>query len=144
MKKLSLVMSSAIVLAGCAAGIDNSEPVEKRGDLKHVCIQEKKTGLNFTSKETVQFISNSLAKKNITSEIYTKSANCKYLLTYAIKGKKDLIVRGKLALAEVSAAGNTRIGEVGYKYRGDEKEAAKITGIQGQFDKMVLELFKNN
>lgn len=142
MKKLALIISSSILLTSCAAGIDTSEPVEKRADLTQVCIQEKKSGLNYTSKELVQFVSNSLAKKNISSQIYSKEANCKYLLAYSLKGKKELIVRGKLTLSELNAE-RTLLGEVSYKYRGDARTEAKLTGIQGQFDKMVLELFKN-
>lgn len=144
MKKqtLALCISGAILVTGCAAGIDNSKPVEKRADLNHICIQEKKTGLNYTAKETVQFISNSLAKKHIKSDSYVKGGSCKYLLTYTIKGKKEAIVRGKLVLSDLTA-GRTPIGEVTYKYRGDEKDQFKLSGIQGQFDKMVAELFQN-
>lgn len=145
MKKLVLMTTSIAILTGCAAGIDNSKPVEPRSDLKHICIKEKKTGLNFTSKETVEFISNSLKQKNITSEIYTaQSPNCKYVLSYLVKGKKEIILRGSLTLTEFANNTKNNIGTVSYKYRGKERESAKLTGIQGQFDKMVLELFKNN
>ena len=143
MKKLTLAVSTAILLSGCAAGISDSEPVEKRADLKQVCVDERKTGLNYTSKEIVEFISTSLAKKNISTVVYqTNKESCKYLLKYNFRGKKELIIRGKMTLTELQTT-STRLGEVSYKYRGDEREIAQQVGLKGQIDKMVSELFKN-
>lgn len=142
MKKLTIAIGCALLLSACSAGISNSEPVAKRSDLKQVCVDERKTGLNFTSKELVAFIGESLGKKNIATATYQAApSQCQYLLKYSFRGKKELIVRGKMTLTELRD--RARLGEVSYKYRGDEKEAAKQSGIQGQIDKMIAELFKN-
>ena len=146
MKNIALTLFSALLFTGCAAGIDVSEPVEKKADLISVCVKEKRTGLNFTDKEVSDFLVNSLAKKNINANIYKGAlpTDCQYELDYRIKGKKELIVRGRLVLLEYSK-GNEKIilGQTSYKYRGEAKEIAQQTGIQGQFDLMVGELFKN-
>lgn len=144
MKKLALIMSSVVMLSACSAGVDNSSPIEHLTDLKHICIKEQKTPLNFSSQEIVQFIHNSLMKKQITSEVYKPNGNCKYILAYSLKGQENIINKAKIAVSEVNNSGRSRIGEVGYKYRGKEVEETKQTGIQGQFDKMITELFKNN
>ncbi|QIW16750.1 hypothetical protein A4G20_10625 [Pasteurellaceae bacterium RH1A] len=146
MKKLVLPILASLVLAGCAGGITKSEPVEQGKNLSKICIQEKKTGLNFTSKELVQFFNNSLAKKNIQAEAFTGQlpAHCKHYLAYSFKGKRELIVNGRVRLIEVAAdQTKTTLGDVGYKYRGDEKEIAQQIGLQGQIDKIVGQLFQN-
>ncbi|OOH90649.1 hypothetical protein BMT54_04230 [Pasteurellaceae bacterium 15-036681] len=145
MKKLAFLLASSVVLTACSAGISTSEPVEKRADLTKICIQERPTHLNVTSQDIVQFIQESLAKKNIKSETFKGSLpeHCNNYLKYAFGGKRDLIVRGKMELIEVKDQKRTGIGVVGYKYRGDEKESAQQVGLKGQIDKMVSELFQN-
>lgn len=143
MKKLILAFSSLAILAGCAAGIDESNPVEKQTNLNKICIDERKTGLNYTSKEIVEFVDASLKKKGISSMTYKENKEqCQYLLQYRFKGKKDLIIRGSMTVIQLNTEKN-KLGNVTYKYRGDEREIAKQVGLKGQIDKMVTELFKN-
>lgn len=143
MKKLALATLSIAILSGCAAGISSSTPVDKAHNISNICIDERKTGLNYTSKEIVEFIQASLNKKNITAITYKENkAQCKYLLKYSIKGKKELMVRGRVTLTELGEKRN-QLGEVGYAYRGDEREFAKQVGLKGQIDKIIGELFKN-
>lgn len=143
MKKLILAFSSLAILAGCAAGIDESNPVEKQANLNKICIDERKTGLNYTSKEIVEFVDASLKKKGISSMTYKENKDqCQYLLQYRFKGKKDLIIRGSMTVIQLNTEKN-KLGNVTYKYRGDEREIAKQVGLKGQIDKMVTELFKN-
>lgn len=143
MKKFVLALLSTGILSGCAAGISTSEPVAKAHNITNICIDERKTGLNYTSKEIVEFIQTSLAKKNIASTTYKENkAQCKYVLKYSFKGKKELIVKGKTTLTELGE-NRTQLGEVGYAYRGDERDIAKHIGLKGQIDKIISELFKN-
>lgn len=142
MKKFVLAVSAATLLAACTSGLEEREPVAKEANVKHVCIDERKTGLNYTSKEIVQFIQNSLKKKGITSEAFTKTGSCVNVLKYSFKGKKDLITRGSMSLISINGERNL-LGEVGYYRRGDERDISNQTGFEGQIDRMIGELFKN-
>lgn len=143
MKKSVLILSSAtLLLTACTAGIEEREPVAKEANVKHVCINERKTGLNYTSKETVEFIQNSLKKKGITSEVFTKTGQCSNLLRYSFKGKRDLITRGVITLTQLGDD-KKLLGEVGYYRRGDERDISNQSGISGQIDRMIGELFKH-
>lgn len=146
MKKLVFTLFSSAILASCAAGLTGSTPVEKRADLTSVCVREQRTSLNFTPKEITGFIEKSLAKKGIKTVTYEGTKlpeSCKYVLASALKGNKELIVRGHLVLREYSNATLNTLGEISYRYRGDEKAVAKQVGVQGQFDRMISELFKH-
>ncbi|BFU60922.1 MULTISPECIES: hypothetical protein [Rodentibacter] len=146
MRKLIFTLLTSAILAGCASGLTGSSPAEKRADLTSVCVREQRTSLNFTPKEIAGLIEKSLAKKGIKTVTYEGvkiPENCKYVLVSALKGNKELIVRGHLVLRERSDETLNTIGEISYRYRGDEKAIAKQVGIQGQFDKMIAELFKN-
>lgn len=145
MKKLILAFSSLAILAGCAAGIDESNPVEKQANLNKICIDERKTGLNYTSREIVEFVDASLKKKGISSMTYKENKEqCQYLLQYRFRGKKELIMRGSMTVTKLGTEkSKDKLGYVTYKYRGDEREIAKQVGLKGQIDKMVTELFKN-
>lgn len=143
MKKFALALLCAGILSGCAAGISTSEPVAKAHNITQICIDERRTALNYTSKEILGFIQTSLAKKNIASVPYKgNQAECKYVLKYSFKGKQDLIVKGKATLTELGE-NRTQLGEIGYVYRGDERDIAKQIGLKGQIDKIISELFKN-
>ncbi|PJG85414.1 hypothetical protein [Conservatibacter flavescens] len=145
MKKLFLLSFSLLALTACSAGISNSEPVEAGEKLTHICIRNSPTHLKYSEKEIAQFISNSLNKKRISSEVYTAdlSENCTYLLTYSFAGKKNAIIRGKMRLSKYENMQRTSLGEVSYKYRHEEKNKFAQNGIQGQFDLMVSELLIN-
>ncbi len=144
MKKIVLLTLSTLMLTACAAGISDSQPVEKQAGLTSICVDERKTGLNYTSKEIGEFINASLKKKNIGYVVYNEAnkERCQYLLKYSFRGKKELIVRGKMTLRELNDERKI-LGEVSYRFRGDEKEIARQTGLAGQIDKMIAELFKN-
>lgn len=142
MKKFMLAISTATLLLACTSGLEEREPVAKEANVKHVCIDERKTGLNYTSKEIVQFIQNSLKKKGITSDVFTKTGNCTNVLKYSFKGKKDLITRGSMSLISINGERNL-LGEVGYYRRGEERDISNQTGFEGQIDRMIGELFKN-
>lgn len=142
MKNFAWALLVTTLLAACTSGLDERQPVAKEANIKHICIDERKTGLNYTSKETVQFIQNSLKKKGFTSEVFSKTANCSNLLKYSFKGKKDLAVRGAMALVSLDAE-RTVLGEVGYYRRGEERDISNQTGFEGQIDRMIGELFKN-
>lgn len=141
MKKLTLAISAALLLGACTSGIDERTPVPKEANVMHVCIDERKTGLNYTSKETVAFIQNSLKKKGITSEVFSKSANCSNVLKYSFKGKRDLITRGAVSLTRLSGE-KALLGEAGYYRRGEEREISNQVGFEGQIDRIIGELFK--
>lgn len=144
MRKIIFLTLSSFLLTACAAGISDSLPVEKQAGLTSICVDERKTGLNYTSKEIGEFINASLKKKNIGYVVYNDANKdrCQYLLKYSFRGKKELVIRGKMTLRELT--GERKIlGEVAYKLRGDEKEIAQQTGLSGQIDKMIAELFKN-
>lgn len=142
MKKFLPAFSVAILLSACTSGLDERQPVAKEANVHHVCINERKTGLNYTSGETVEFIQNSLKKKGITSEVFSKTANCSNVLKYSFKGKKDVAVRGSMALVALGGE-KTVLGEVGYYRRGEERDISNQTGFEGQIDRMIGELFKN-
>lgn len=142
MKKFMLAISTATLLLACTSGLEEREPVAKEANVKHVCIDERKTGLNYTSKEIVQFIQNSLKKKGITSDVFTKTGNCTNVLKYSFKGKKELITRGSMELISIDGE-RKLLGEVGYYRRGEERDISNQTGFEGQIDRMIGELFKN-
>ncbi|OOF70738.1 hypothetical protein [Rodentibacter caecimuris] len=146
MKKLIFIMLLGPVLAGCSAGLTDIEPAEKLNDLTAVCVREARSPLNFTPKELTAFITKSLEKKNIKTITYGQAKipeNCKYVLATSFKGKKELIVRGRMVLRENTSGTLKDLGEINYRYRGAERDIAKQTGIQGQIDRMISELFKN-
>lgn len=145
MKKLIPAFSVAILsilLSACTSGLDERQPVAREANIKHVCINERKTGLNYTSQETVQFIQNSLKKKGISSEVFSKTANCPNVLKYAFKGHKDVALRGTMVLVSLGDDKNV-LGEVGYYRRGEERDISNQAGFEGQIDRMISELFKN-
>lgn len=142
MKKLTLVLSSALLLSACTAGVDVEEAVPREANIKHVCIDDRRTGVNYTLKETIGFIQNSLKKKNITSEVFRPDANCTNVLKYRFKGKKDLMVSGRMNLVQLGDE-KKYLGQVEYYRRGEERAISNQIGFEGQIDKMISELFKN-
>lgn len=137
----TLVAFLSLVLTACSSVITNSHPIERTNDIKHICVKQTK------SDEFAQALSQSLNKRNISTEIYqdTPSSKCQYLLAYSLVEEDSVALRAKIRLSKAEAEGkNKPLGEVSYKQRGEEKENVKITGMQGQTDLMISELFKNN
>lgn len=143
MNKISLIsIALATLLAGCTSGVDERTAVPREANITHVCIDEHKTQLTYSSKETLQFIQNALKKKGITSEAFNKTANCPNILTHSIKGKKEIITRAKIKLTQLEG-GKKRLGEVAYYRRGDERTRSLEVGAEGQLESMINELFKH-
>ncbi|MGV6989154.1 hypothetical protein ACWA5Z_09755 [Testudinibacter sp. P80/BLE/0925] len=141
MKKLILpLMLSTAALTACST-ISNSEPVEKRDDLKHICIKDS---ANPPITDFSNYLANSLNKKGITSEKgLDYAASCKYVLAYSLRAEDGYVLRAKLRLSEIQGDTRSNIGEVSYKQRGDEKDNVKVTGVQGQTDLMINDLLQN-
>lgn len=146
MKKLLLVIAGMIMLSACSSGTKDVEPVEKKTNLHQICVQERITPLNYSSSQIVEFISKSLEKKNLKATKFSGRLpkECTYFLTYNLKGKRDVIISGQVIVREQNTLGEKNVlGKVVYKNRGDEREWAKKHGIQGQFDKIIGQLFQN-
>ncbi|MCF7530524.1 hypothetical protein ACOR62_00240 [Neisseria lisongii] len=142
MKTWLLPTAAVLGLAACASGVKADKPLPQGQDIRHVCIKQQATRLEYKDREVVEWFRESLTKRNISSEIFNGSKdNCRYLLTYSIKGKRQLIVRGRLRLIDFSGSERAVLGEASYKYRGEEKAIARNNGIQDQIDRMVGELF---
>ncbi|WP_386698567.1 hypothetical protein [Lonepinella sp. MS14436] len=140
-KTLYVIMASTLALASCSSSVTNSEPVAKQADIKHICVKD----LNKPAIANIgQYLANSLQKKGFTAEVSVNpSANCKYVLAYSLREENNLILRAKVRLSEVNNGSRTALGEVSYKQRGNEKEFVKVSGVQGQTDRIINELFKN-
>lgn len=139
MKKLVLLLSLGLV--GCSSAIiTNSEPLKNPNEVKHVCVKQGK------AEYFAKALSESLNKRNISTEIYKTDPqpSCKYLLAYSLADRNGLAVRAKVRLSIKNGESLVSLGEVSYKQRGEEKERAARTGVQGQTDLMISELFKNH
>lgn len=144
MKKLTLatMVSSLLLMSACTTVITTDNPVKKRDDLKHICIKEAKRPrlAGFT-----ESIAKSLEKRGFTSEINIErvAPHCKYMLNYALNTRHNLVLRATVQVQELDNGSFDEIGEIVYKQRGEEKNNVKVTGLQGQTDRIVNELFKN-
>lgn len=141
MKKLLLSSLALSVLSGCSSGVDedNLKSVERALNIRHLCI---KASTRSAPDNFVEALKTSLANKRISSEAMKNDGkDCEYILIANAKGNRQLIARAKFSV--INAKTKSEVGVVGYKRRGDEKERAKQTGLQGQTDLMVNQLFKN-
>lgn len=134
MKKLTLFLS--LLLMGCSSVITNSQPVENTNEIKHVCVKQTKSAV------FAKALSESLNKRNISTEIYQGQPplSCEYLLAYSLVEEDLVALRAKIRLSSKSEG--KALGEISYKQRGEEKEKVKKTGVRGQTDLMINELFK--
>ncbi|MDU8924509.1 hypothetical protein RYD26_06230 [Pasteurellaceae bacterium LIM206] len=142
MKKLLLIGVSSMVLVACS--VTNVKPVEAGKTISHICIKDS---LNPQVANFSTYLSNSLKKKNISSEIAKDrySDGCQYVLAYSLRGDNTgYVLRAKLRLSQINADHRrVNLGEVSYKQRGEEKDKLAVSGVQGQTDLMINELFKN-
>lgn len=145
MKKLGVITAtvSTLLLSACTTVITTDDPVEKRGDLKHICLKESK---NPRLKEFIPSMAKSLEKRGFTTEINIEkpAAHCKYMINYALNTRNGVVTRATVQMQELDGNDYDRIGEIVYKQRGDEEQAiVRQGGVQAQTDRIVKELFKN-
>lgn len=144
MKKVAFAIAVALSISACTNNFATNDPVEKRDNLNHVCIKESS---HPRLKNFVPSLQNSLKKKGITSEVHINTApkSCQYLLTYALNARNDLVLRATVRVSELDGSDYDEIGEVVYKQRSrEEQKRSKEQGVQGQTDRIIAELFKNN
>lgn len=130
-------------LTACSSGgvdDDSLKSVDRSLNVKHVCI---KGSTRATPDHFVESLKESLKKKKITSESIAnaKDANCDYILSFGAKGNRKIVAKAKLRLTEVK--NQSEVGFVVYARKGDEKDRVAQTGLQGQTDTMIGQLFKD-
>lgn len=144
MKKLALFATfSLLTLSACTTVITTDNPVEKRPDLKHICLKEAK---NPRLKEFIPAMAKSLEQRGFTTEINIEkpAEHCKYMLNYALNTHHGMVTRATVRVQELDGSDYDKIGEIVYKQRGEEEQAiVKQGGVQAQADRIVKELFKN-
>ncbi|MDO5054165.1 MAG: hypothetical protein Q4D86_02485 [Pasteurella oralis] len=125
----------------CSTTTFKSTPLSKINDLKHICIKDAE---NPKLPEFTQLIAQNLKVKGITSEIRTElPPRCRYALAYSLNQKDGLIHSAKLRVSEMNYDERTNLGEVSYWLTGEEEKAnVAQTGLKGQVDNIVNELFK--
>lgn len=143
MKKF-LGLAALLCLTACSSGgvdDDSLKPVERALNVKHVCLKGSTRG---APDLFVDNLKTSLKKKNITSELVRdpkELVNCEHVLAFSVKGNRNIVAKAKLRLTDATNK-NTK-GLVAYKRKGDEKDRVEQTGLQGQTDSMIGQLFKN-
>lgn len=143
MKKI-LGLAALLCLTACSSGgvdDDSLKTVDRALNVKHVCLKGSTRG---APDLFVENLKTSLSKKNITSEMILNAkdiANCEHVLAFSVKGNRNIVAKAKLRLTDVSNKNTT--GLVSYKRKGDEKDRVEQTGLQGQTDSMISQLFKN-
>ena len=146
----------SVGLTACAStegdsskGTVDKKTLEKRDDLTHLCIPEptRRIQLRVSDTQIIEAITHSLQRKNIAAEFYRGSEipeHCKYTLAYSLKGKSDVILKGKMTVREKGEEGTSPIGQSYYvNTRGDVRRKSMEIGFDGQIDEMIEELFKN-
>ncbi len=147
MKKTAIfttTLLSSILLSSCAGGLTGVEPVPTDKKITSVCLEQRRTRLQFTQEQLHTFFANSLKQQKGISVVAAKAPydNCQYLLRYNLGGKRNLIVKGTVWLVDWKNDKET-LGRIDYKYRSDEKARAKAVGLQGQLDLIIANLFQN-
>ena len=153
------VLCAAILSVGLTACASNDgDPskgtvdkmtLEKRSDLTQICIPEptRRIQLRVSDTQIIEAFTKSLQRKNIAAEFYRGSEipeHCKYTLAYSLKGKSDVILKGKMTVREKGEEGTSPIGQSYYvNTRGDVRRKSMEIGFDGQIDEMIDELFKN-